>query len=290
MGNEGHQVIAFIAQALLSPIAKQRVTALLDADSDSLTAHDIASEATWVDKYREANINGSRDRTRQWHFVDIEIDHPDVDQACFNHPLLPPRRQASGGDPQDCVIDKIEEFSSELKTSATDPEEQVIALKDLLHFVGDLAQPLHASDDHDRGGNSKNVSANGFRSSNLHRFWDTEFVERLGRNPKDIATALMANITRSKRPLGHKEPRPIGQKTRSPSPVTTPTDSYLRRAITAATSSRMIMLQWRQRTSPCSFPKLESAWLSFSITYSHFKTDEPLYSGYPEFPVFRAHN
>jgi hypothetical protein len=85
-GDEGHKVIALIAQALLNPIAKQRVNALLDADSDSLTAHDIASEATWADKYREANIDGSRDRTRQWHFVDIEIDLPDVDQACFNHP------------------------------------------------------------------------------------------------------------------------------------------------------------------------------------------------------------
>jgi hypothetical protein len=61
-GDEGHKVIALIAQALLNPIAKQRVNALLDADSDSLTAHDIASEATWADKYREANIDGSRDR------------------------------------------------------------------------------------------------------------------------------------------------------------------------------------------------------------------------------------
>jgi hypothetical protein len=58
------------------------VTALLAADTDSLTGHDIASAATWADKYRDANVNGSRERTWQWHFV----ISPNLDAACFNHP------------------------------------------------------------------------------------------------------------------------------------------------------------------------------------------------------------
>jgi len=68
-GDEGHEVIALVAQSFLEPDVRKRVTALLAADTDSLTAHDIAAEATWADKFRDANINGSRQKTRQWHFA-----------------------------------------------------------------------------------------------------------------------------------------------------------------------------------------------------------------------------
>jgi len=108
------------------------------ADTDSLTAHDIASAATWADKFRDSNTNGARQKTRQWHFVDIEVIAPDLDQACFNHPALPPSTVASNGPADDCVVDKIEEFAAELANPATDLEEQVVALKFLLHFVGVL--------------------------------------------------------------------------------------------------------------------------------------------------------
>jgi hypothetical protein len=45
-----------------------------------------------------------------------------------------------------------------------------VALKFLLHFVGDLHQPLHSADDNDRGGNGKKVSANTFKAGNLHHY------------------------------------------------------------------------------------------------------------------------
>jgi len=69
-------------------------------------------------------------------------------------------------------------------------------LKFVLHFVGDLHQPLHSSDDHDRGGNDKRVSAAGFRAGNLHHYWDTEFVDQLGPDAKTIASDLIGHITR----------------------------------------------------------------------------------------------
>jgi nuclease S1 len=79
---------------------------------------------------------------------------------------------------------------------ATDLEEQVVALKFLLHFVGDLHQPLQDSDDHDRGGNDKRVSAAGFKAGNLHHYWDTEFVDQLGPDAKAIASDLIGHITK----------------------------------------------------------------------------------------------
>jgi hypothetical protein len=195
-GDDGHKVVALVAQSFLDTDVRKRVNALLAADTDSLTAHDIANAATWADKFRDANTGGGRQRTSQWHFVDIEIKAPDLDKACFNYPPVPTGTVASDGPAADCVVDKIQEFAAELANPATDLEEQVVALKFLLHFVGDLHQPLHSSDDNDRGGNNKKVSAAGFRAGNLHHYWDTEFVNQLETDPKSIASDLIGHISK----------------------------------------------------------------------------------------------
>jgi hypothetical protein len=194
-GDEGHEVVGLVAETFLTPPVRRTVQAMLDADTDSLTPHNIAAAATWADKYRDSNANGARQATRQWHFVDIELSAPDVDSACFGHPGLPSGTLASNGPAEACVVDKINEFERELANPATDPTERVVALKFLLHLVGDLHQPLHASDDHDQGGNKKRASAPGFDSGTLHHYWDTEFVEMLGPDPKQVAAALIARIS-----------------------------------------------------------------------------------------------
>ena len=71
----------------------------------------------------------------------------------------------------------------------------MLALKYVLHFVGDIHQPLHASDNQDRGGNCVPVSLGGQRTSNLHSFWDTIVLAPLGDNPVAIAKTLEADIT-----------------------------------------------------------------------------------------------
>jgi hypothetical protein len=95
--------------------------------------------------------------TEEWHFVDIELDNPNLDMACFNHPAVAQGVPASKGPKDDCVVDKINQFKAELSNSATPDAEKLLALKFLLHFVGDVHQPLHSADDHDRGGNDKFV-------------------------------------------------------------------------------------------------------------------------------------
>ncbi len=54
-----------------------------------------------------------------------------------------------------------------------------MALKFLIHFMGDLHQPLHAIDDHDHGGNEKKVTLAGAHAGSLHHYWDSTFVEML---------------------------------------------------------------------------------------------------------------
>ena len=45
-GSEGHEIIADIARAELTPAVRAKVDAMLASDTDTLTAHDMASEAT----------------------------------------------------------------------------------------------------------------------------------------------------------------------------------------------------------------------------------------------------
>jgi hypothetical protein len=191
-----------VADRFLETEVRAKIAAMLAADADSLAAHDIASAATWADRYRDSDRYGSRqhyDQTWRWHFVNIEVDHPNLETACAGHPSLPAGTIASNGPAQACIVDKIEQFAVELVDPRTDPEERVVALKFLLHLVGDLHQPLHAADDHDAGGNRKQVVAEGFRPGNLHHFWDVEFVERFGTDPRQAAGAIVAGISDEQR-------------------------------------------------------------------------------------------
>jgi hypothetical protein len=201
-GDEGHEIVGLIAEHYLTPSVRARVQALLATDDSGLTARDIAHEATWADKYRDSDRDGSRRRyygTRQWHFVDLELDSVDLNRACHGRPALPEGTPASRGPEDGCIVDKIEEFRAELRNPRTDPRERRLALQFLVHLVGDVHQPLHAADDHDQGGNREIVSAPGIGTENLHHDWDTEFVARLGADETDIAGRLIARITDAER-------------------------------------------------------------------------------------------
>ena len=201
-GDEGHEIIALVADRFFDTAVRDKITAMLAADPDTVTAHDIGSEATWADRYRDSDRNGTRQhyaQTRDWHFVNVELDDPNLDRACFGHPPLPAGTVASNGPAQACIVDKIDQFVADLADPHTDPEERLVALKFVLHLVGDLHQPLHAADDHDAGGNRKRVVADGFRPGNLHHFWDTEFVRRLGDDPREVASAVFSGISDQQR-------------------------------------------------------------------------------------------
>jgi S1/P1 Nuclease len=190
-GDLGHEVTALIAYRHLTPAAKAKVDAMLAADTDPLTAADFASRATWADKYRNLHRE-----TAKWHFVDLEIDHPDLVSACFGMPPLAAGQPASAGSARDCIVNKIAEFEAELKDASTPPAERLMALKFLMHFVGDLHQPLHASDHNDRGGNCVRLSPSpDGHDTNLHAYWDNGTVESLGDSASTIAAALDAQIS-----------------------------------------------------------------------------------------------
>ena len=158
-GAVGHRVVARIAWALMTPAARERATALLGGGQDVFVA-----AATWADE-----IRSSRPETYNWHFVDIPIDARRYD----------PARDCRSSDKGDCVIAEIARARAELADASRSDALKAESLKFLIHFVGDLHQPLHAIDNHDRGGNDVKVMAlrgEDGRNTNLHSAWDTGLI------------------------------------------------------------------------------------------------------------------
>lgn len=172
-GHEGHQVIALIAQHYMTADAKAQAAALLDGGS-------IDAVASWADDYRH-----DHPETGPWHYIDIPLndDAINLNQECANG---------------DCVIAKTEQFLAVLRDPSADRARRAEALKFVVHFIGDLHQPLHDEDDGDKGGNTKHVLFDG-RPDNLHWVWDTGMLERIDRNPQELAARLEANITEQDR-------------------------------------------------------------------------------------------
>jgi hypothetical protein len=59
-GDEGHKIVALIAYHHLAPGVQAEVDQMLSADPDHLTGPDIASAATWADKYRDSDRNSTK--------------------------------------------------------------------------------------------------------------------------------------------------------------------------------------------------------------------------------------
>jgi hypothetical protein len=175
-GQEGHQIVALIAAHELNPKARAAVGRLLGDDVD----HEMAAVSTWADEIRPKNPG-----TASWHYVDIAIGAAGYD---------------AGRDcPHDaCVVAQIERDEAIISDPRFSRDVQAEALKFLIHFVGDLHQPLHAADNHDRGGNGIRVQLRG-AGENLHRVWDTDVVEALGVDPNVVAGDLEGRITVAQR-------------------------------------------------------------------------------------------
>lgn len=155
-GPEGHDLVARIAEAQLTPAAKARVAEILGPDAT------IVSVSSWADQVRR-----QRPASQHWHYIDIPLTaaHLDLTRDC-------PKG--------DCVVAQIEAEEAALRNPATGPLQRREALMFLIHFIGDMHQPLHSSDNKDRGGNDVHVVFNG-RNGNLHGAWDSAILERMGK-------------------------------------------------------------------------------------------------------------
>jgi hypothetical protein len=193
---DGHRIIALIADRVLqqsNPAARAKLLTLLATDKGNrLTKTDIASEATWADVLRDRSEE-ARMATSQWHSVRFKPDSPDLVAACFGRKPLPTGYPASHGPADNCSVDKIAQFESELRNSETSQGERLVATQYLLNLVGDLHDPLHAIDHGDQEGACVALQIGAKPPVRLAAYWQTMLVaEAGGGNPAQAAARLGA--------------------------------------------------------------------------------------------------
>ena len=154
-GANGHRIVGRIAANHLTAEAAVAVTSLLGAES-------LDQAATWADDIRnDPDWQPPLKNPSPWHY--ISIDDGETLETTVRNP---------DGD----VLEAIERFSAVLRDpQATRPAKQE-ALRFVIHFVGDVHQPLHVGRRADRGGNDVEVTLFGDKT-NLHSVWDSGLIE-----------------------------------------------------------------------------------------------------------------
>lgn len=174
-GKDGHRIIARLASKLLTQKAQTQVNSLL-AQGETLE-----SVAVWADGLRGNFDNpGARPETPLWHFVDIPRGKTyEASRDCAETP--------NGS----CVISALvifqEILSKTKKGYYNERFNRYEALKFIVHFTGDIHQPLHCIDDKDAGGNGKKVWwLDGSTERSLHHVWDDDILsENMKKANKD---------------------------------------------------------------------------------------------------------
>lgn len=162
----GHETVAKIAHANISDAARAQLRRLLRAapliGTPKCPLQNIEDASVWADCIRRDQVRWGY--SSSWHYQNVDICKPfDLQSAC------------AGGN---CVSAQIDRNFALLKDKALPTHVRLEALAFLVHFVGDLHQPLHAGDRRDRGGNDVRANYGVIPGQNLHSIWDGALAER----------------------------------------------------------------------------------------------------------------
>jgi S1/P1 Nuclease len=161
----GHRTIGKIAQNHLSPSAQQAISYYLGSES-------LADVSTYADEIRSKE---EYKYTTPWHYIDLPdgYTYSEFSDAVRN------MKDAN-------VYSALIKCETDLRDPSKTKYEKAFALKLIVHFVGDLHQPMHVSRAEDKGGNSIKVTFNG-QETNLHRLWDSRLIEHQNLNYEQLA-------------------------------------------------------------------------------------------------------
>ncbi len=153
-GAIGHQTVGEIAERFISPEAKIAI-------NDILGPEKLAIAAIWADEVRD---DPDFNLFKPYHFISIESSDPYDSIPQLLH------------DQKDSVT-VLKNFPSLIKDKDTPRSVKMIALKYLIHVIGDIHQPLHVGKKSDAGGNLILVKWNADQTTNLHAVWDEKIIE-----------------------------------------------------------------------------------------------------------------
>ena len=177
----GHYTVARIAYANVKPTTRAAIRRLLAQekllDTPECPAGTIEGASYWPDCVKPLKDADGKSRfgyAYAWHYQNVDICKPfDLTPACKDG---------------DCVSAQIERQAATLRNRHAPARERVMALAFLIHFVGDLHQPLHAGDKGDKGGNDALTSYGDYAPPrlNLHAVWDGLLAERAISTPPPL--------------------------------------------------------------------------------------------------------
>lgn len=150
-GRNGHRATGKIAEKHLTRKAKKCVDKLLKGQS-------LAFVSTYAD---EIKSDRAYSKYYPWHYVNMDLDQT-YEQAEKN--------------PEGDLVTGIDTCIQVLKDKNSSENDKAFHLKLLVHFIGDLHQPLHIGRKEDKGGNDVQVQWFG-SGTNLHSVWDTKMIE-----------------------------------------------------------------------------------------------------------------
>jgi hypothetical protein len=179
--DEGHEVVARVAAGRLTPAAQLRISELLEVgNTQQAVADAMAKAAIWADQVKTDT------GTENWHFLNLtwQDNRTNITDRCAN---------------DDCVSARVRLFAAQLKANDPDADTRFSdddALRFLVHFVGDLHQPLHAASDADQGGNCEVMETGTDGAANVRALWDGPLVSGMGVDDSELAAELNAEITK----------------------------------------------------------------------------------------------
>lgn len=153
----GHRLVAEIAHTQLKGKALEEVNRLLA--KNKYQYKNIGWAAYLADIYKHDRINTNNDWD-EWHYVNYSVSNREF-LTNFPNEVRP-----------ESVIYAIQECRKKIKGEATSAyPDKLTAFNLLLHWVGDIHQPLHVGDRNDGGGNGFSLShLSG--AKHLHALWD----------------------------------------------------------------------------------------------------------------------
>jgi S1/P1 Nuclease len=159
-GPIGHRIVGQLAEQQLTAKARAEVSRLLDGEAEPT----LPGISNWADELRD-NPDGKAlfEATRKLHFINFPHDTCRYDA---------PRDCPDG----QCIVAAIARYQAILADTKQPLTARREALKFVVHFVGDVHQPLHAGYADDRGGNQFQINL-GDVGTNLHSIWDSRLLE-----------------------------------------------------------------------------------------------------------------
>jgi nuclease S1 len=168
-GKTGHRVVAAIADTQLSGLARAHVEEILGRGET------LDEAATWPDEMRSAPGPFWQKTATPWHYVTLN-------GMVYDRP--PPEGDA---------FQALKHFSKVLQDPKATLADKQLALRFVVHLVGDLHQPLHVGRCCDKGGNDVKVNWFG-KPTNLHAVWDSQLVDEEQLSFTELAAKLERHI------------------------------------------------------------------------------------------------